>query len=193
MPIILLPLLTKIDILFPIKVGLFLDIIGFIIAILLVNPKKQKDIDGIEIKSILQIFKETKKLKFLPFAIFTGSIWGFFMWWSVFKDIYLTDLWYPVAFLGFVMWLSRLVWFIIWRYAYLIEEHFTMKQHLFFEIFFFTICLILIAYFSNPYLIATVFIISIGYKWWRSQVITWYLLKNYISDKNYRTCLHILS
>ncbi len=187
--IIGLPFLTKIDILIPLKVWLFLDIVGLIVSILLAKPKKHEDVEEIEIKSVLEIFKETKKLKFLPFAIFTSLIMWFLTWEAAFRTVYLESIWYPVIFLGFVMWLSRLVWFVVWRYAHLIEKYLTMKQHLFFEIFFFSLYFILVAFFSNPYLVASIFIIGIGYKWWRDQVIVGYLLKNYISDKNYKATI----
>ncbi len=87
------------------------------------------------------------------------------------------------------MGLSRLVWFFVARHAYLIEEHFTMRQHLFFELLLFPIFFVLIAYLSNPYIIAGIFILGIGYMWGRSQVIESYILNNHITDKNYKATI----
>ncbi|NCC70633.1 MFS transporter [bacterium] len=187
--IILLPFLTKIDILLPLIITLFLDFIGLIISFSFVNPKSKKNLNELKIKSVLEIFKEAKKLNFLPFIIFVSAISGFLIAESPFRYIYLESLGYPIILVGFVMGLSRLVWFIVGRYSYLIEKYFTMKQHLIFELFFFTIYFFLIAYFSNPYIIASIVIIGVGYLWGRSQVIESYILNNYISDKNYKATL----
>ncbi|MCA9495688.1 MAG: hypothetical protein KC589_01995 [Nanoarchaeota archaeon] len=187
--IIALPFLTTINIILPLIVGLFFDIFGLIISFTLVNPKTNLKLNGKKIKSIFTIFLEAKKLNFLPFAVFVGAIAGFSMGDSPFRYIYLESLAYPVVLMGFVMGLSRLVWFIVARYAYLIEEHFTMKQHLFFEILFFPSAFLLMAFFSNPYLVAFFSIIFVGYMFGRSQVIESYIFKNHISDKNYKATI----
>lgn len=184
--IILLPFLTKIDILWPFYVSLFLDILGLIVVFSFANPKNKIKISKNEIKSIARIFKDSRKLNFLPFAIFTSAIAGFATSEAVFRYVYLETLGYPIAWVGFVMGLSRLVWFFVGRYAHLIEEYFTMRQLLIFELLFFPGYFFVAAYLSNPYLIAAVIIVAIGYMWGRGQVIEGYILNNHISDKNYK-------
>lgn len=187
--IITLPFFTQINMLLPLIINLGFDIIGLIIAIILVAPKIQEKIEGTNIKSILEIFHDTRKLNFLPFAIFTGAILGFLVGESAFRNIYLQSLGYPVILVGFVMGLSRVVWFLVGRYIHLIEDKFTMKQFLLFEIFFFTSYYFLVAYLSEPYIIATIFIITVGYMWGRQQLITSYVLNNHVSDKNYKATI----
>lgn len=187
--IIALPFLTVIDIILPFIVSLVFDVIGLIVAFTLVNPKSKVKLNGNKIKSISLIFKEARELNFLPFIIFVGAISGFMVGESGFRYVYLESLGYPIIFLGFVMGLSRFVWFLIARYAYLIEEYFTIKQHLFFEIIFFSFSFILMAYFSNPYLVAFFPIIMLGYMFGRSQVIESYILNNHLKDKNYKATI----
>ncbi len=184
--IILLPFLTKIDIIWPFYVSLFLDILGLIVVFSFVDPKNKIKISKDKIKSITRIFKDTRKLNFLPFAVFVSAISGFVIAESVFRYVYLETLGYPIAWVGFVFGLSRLVWFFVGRYAYLIEEYFTMRQLLIFELFFFPFYFFIVAYFDNPYLIASIIIIVIGYMWGRAQLIESHILNNHISDKNYK-------
>lgn len=187
--IIILPFFTQINILLPLFINLGFDIIGLIVTLTFVNPKVHEKIEGVNIKSIVQIFNDTRKLNFLPFAIFTGAVVGFLVGESSFRNIYLQSLGYPVILVGFVMGLSRVVWFLVARYIYLIEDKFTMKQFLLFEMFFFTVYFILVAYISKPYVVASIFIIGVGYMWGRQQLITTYVLNNHISDKNYKATI----
>lgn len=135
--IILLPFLTKINIVLPLIISLFFDIIGIIISLTFINPIKHKKVDKNKIKSILEIFKHLRVLNFFPFAIFTGSIGGFIMGEVAFRYIYLESLGYPIILVGVVMGFSRFVWFFVGRYAYLLERYFRIKDLLLFELFFF--------------------------------------------------------
>ncbi len=187
--IITLPFFTKISMTLPLMINLGFDIIGLIIAISFVNVKIHEKIEETNFKSIFQIFQDTRKLNFLPFAIFTGAILGFLVGESSFRNIYLQSLGYPVILVGFVMGLSRVVWFLVGRYIHLIEDKFTMKQFLLFEIFFFTSYYFLVAYLSQAYIVASIFIVVVGYMWGRQQLITNYVLNNHISDKNYKATI----
>jgi MFS family permease len=176
--IIALPFFTAIDIILPLVITLFIDVIGLIVTFSFITPKVHENIDGQKIKSIFKIFKEVRKLNFLPFILFTGSISGF-----------IESLGYPIILIGFVMGLSRFVWFIVGRYSYLIEKHLTMKQHFLFEIILFSSYFFLAAFISHPYALSIVFIIGVGYMWGRTQVIESYILNNYVSDKRYKATI----
>ena len=190
--IIGLPFLVQINILLPLIVNLFFDIFGLIIALTLVNPKTHEKI--IKNKSIFRIIKESKKLNFLPYAIFFGSISGFVHGDVGYRFVYLESLGYPIIFLGIVMGLSRFVWFLVGHYSYLIEKYFTVKQHLRFEFIFFISYFFLVGFLSNPYIVGLIFIIVLGYYWGRTQIIENHILNNYVSDKRYKaTVLSIAS
>jgi MFS family permease len=188
--IVLLPFFTKISIVLPLKINLIFDIIGlfFVISLTCTNNKIKQNH-----KSILQIIRESKKKRFFSFAIFAGAIPGFMLVDFSYRYVYLESLNYPIIFIGFVMGFSRLIWFIVGHYAYYIEKILTKKKHLFIEMFLFPTYYILVAFFSNPYLIGLIFSIVNGYQWGRKQVIDNYILNDYIKDKRYKaTSLSII-
>ncbi len=187
--IILLPFLAKIDIIWPFYASLVLDVVGLVVVFTFIDPKNKIKISKNQIKSIIRIFKDTRKLNFLPFAVFTSAISGFIIAEAIFRYVYLESLGYPIAWVGFVFGLSRLVWFFVGRHAHLVEEYFTIRQLLVFELFLFPCYFFIVAYLTNPYLIAGVMIIITGYMWGRGQIIESHILNNHISDKNYKATI----
>lgn len=111
--IILLPYLTKIDMVMPLKINLIFDVIGLFAVLTIVSPKKEKAIAKKDRKGILTLIKEARGNGFLPIAIFTGLFFGFVISESIFRNVYLEYLGYPIILIGFVKGLSRLVWFIV--------------------------------------------------------------------------------
>jgi hypothetical protein len=111
-------------------------------------------------------------------------IW-FLMWENAYRTVYLESLWYPIVLIGVVMWLSRVVWFLVWHYAHYIEKLFTMRQLFLFEIILFPIFIIFISYFDNPYIVWVLLSIIIGYQHGRKAIIQWFIINHYITDKRY--------
>lgn len=85
-----LPFLTDIDMRLPIFVGLFLDIIGLIVACILipVHGKSEKS----ERKTLRLLLREVFETRFFSYAFFAGTIVGFLMADSVYRSLYLTEL-----------------------------------------------------------------------------------------------------
>jgi hypothetical protein len=109
-----------------------------------------------------------------------------FLWEWAFRTPYLESLWYPLALIGMVMAVSRIVWYFVWHHIHKIEKYISMKQHFFIEIFLFSSFYFLIILFTNPYLVWLIISIFIGYKWGRQSLINWYLFKDYIKSKKYK-------
>lgn len=190
--IVLLPLLTQISFLLPLIVWFWFDILGFFAILFIHNPKKEHNLN--EKKSLLKLFKDIHLSWILWIAIFFSFIWWYLLADSPFRWPYLVELWYPIVYIWIVMWFSRIIWFIVWNNIHIMERYFTLKKLMIFEIFFFSISFILISVLSNPYIVWLVFSIWIWYKWWRWSLVTWFLLKEYIKDKNYKaTFLSIIS
>jgi hypothetical protein len=190
--IVALPFLTEISYLLPLVVWLWFDFLWFFALLFIVSPKKEHHLK--EKKTILQLFKDVKVSGILSVVIFFSLIWGFLMADSPFRGPYLVELWYPVIFIWAVMWLSRIVWFIIGHNIHIIERYFNLKRLMIFEILFFSTLLVLISLSNNPYIVWIIFSIIIWYKWGRSSLITWLFLNDYINDKNFKaTFLSITS
>jgi hypothetical protein len=111
---------------------------------------------------------------------------GFLMWENAYRSVYLESLWYPIVLIWMVMWLSRIVWFIVWHYAYLIERYFTMRQLFLFEVCIFPFVLIFIAYLDNPYIVWILLSTIIGYQHGRKAIIQWFILNEYLPDPKYK-------
>ncbi len=186
-PIILfLPFLTSINIIMPFLWALIIDIIWFIWLLLLPSPKNNIKIK--EKKNIIVLFKNSKKSKVLWLSISIWVIIWFFIGSGSFRGVYLESLGFPVAFIWFVMWGSRLIRFIVWQFIHKIEKIFTIKQYFFIEIFIYPLSFFAFAYFSNPYLVWFLFSIIIWYQHWRKWVMDSFILKN-IKDKNYKATM----
>ena len=182
--IILLPFLTALDIRYPLIASLFVDIIGLFVLVTL--PQVMSNHEITKSKNIIEVIKEAKHSKALHVSIFVGMIIGFLMWENAYRTVYLESLWYPIVLIWLVMWLSRIVWFIVWHYAYLLEKLLTMRQLFLFEVFLFPFFLMIIAYFNNPYLVWILLSIIVWYQHGRKAIIQGMILNNYLPDKKYK-------
>lgn len=182
--IVLLPFLTTIDILVPLIVSIWVDIIGFFFLLSLPDEKKVYEIK--KSKNILEILKEARISKALHVSIYVWVILWFLVWENAYRSVYLESLGYPIILIGMVMWLSRLVWFIVWHYAHYIETLLTMRQLFLFEIMLFPLFIAMISYFDNPYLVWILLSIIIWYQHGRKAIIEWFIINNYITDPRYK-------
>ncbi|NIA18417.1 MAG: MFS transporter [Actinobacteria bacterium] len=187
--IILLPFFTKISILLPIKINLVFDLIGFIIALTLVSPKKEDSVVFKRREPLFETIKKSVNPGFYAASIFTGVIMGFLIGTTSFRPVYLESLGYPVMFIGFVMGLSRFFWFLIGHKIHLLEEKIGMAKIFKLEIIIFPLSFILVSYFSNPYLVGFLFSLSVGYFWARNFLITNFFITRFIKDKNYKATM----
>ncbi len=176
--IIALPFLTSISMKFPFIIWLGIDVIWLIVAFSLFPVRSPNHTqNNITIKNIIATIKKTKKTWFYSLALFAAIIWAFLMADGVYRTPYLQELWYPIAFIWFVMGWSRLVRFLVGQYAHKLEKILPLKQLMFVEIFLFVAYYISASYLTNPYLIWIIFSLVIGYFRWRSDIYTDYLIK----------------
>ena len=186
--ILALPFLTTLHILWPFIIWFIFDILWLIVLFFLPKWNKIETCSKSQ-KSILQVLKEAKQSKSLHVSIFLWLAIWFFLWEHPYRTIYLQDLWYPIVLIWAIMAWSRIVWFLVWKYAYILERIFTFRQHLFFETILFPVCLFMVFFFSNPYLVSLIFIFMIWYQHGRKPILEQYLIDNHISDKRYKATL----
>lgn len=187
--ILILPLFTKISILLPLKINLGFDFIGLIIAFLLITPKEKieaKDEEPLPIKNQLkQLYKSGFFTLSLLFGIFTGIIFGV----SPYRTVYVESLGFPIIYIGAIMALSRFFWFVLGNKLHLIKENFSLKSIMKFEIFFFSLSLIITSILNNPYIIGFIFALINGYYFARMPIITEHILKNYCPNKKQKATI----
>lgn len=186
--IISLPFLTKISIILPLQVNLVFDILGFFAVISLVSPKREEEISK-EPSSMVKIIKESSNPGFYIISIFTGVIAGFVFSTSNYKEVYLQSLGYPIILLGFIMGLSRLVWFFTGTNAHKIEKKIGIKKMLQFEMIIFPLLIILTGVFSNPFVAGFFVVLYLGYFFGRKQVIEAFLIRKMIKNRRYKATM----
>ncbi len=187
--IIALPFFTTISMNFPFKIWLWIDILWLIIALSLFparSPHHEKH--AISIKSIISTIKKTRNTWFYSIALFSAIIWAFLMADGVYRTPYLQSLWYPIAFIGFVMWLSRLVRFVVGQYADKIEKTIPLKKLMLLEILVFVVYYLSTSYISNPYLVGGIFSLVVWYFRWRSDIYVDHLIR-LLPEKHYKSTM----
>lgn len=187
--IVTLPFFTSISLVFPFKIGLFIDIIGLLVAFSLFpvhgNTKHDEKLSFTTLKKTLT---EAKWSGLFSVILFSSIIGACLMTDGAFRVPYLTSLWYPIVYIGFVMWLSRLVWFVVGKYAHRIELLLPFKQLMLAEIILFSSYYISASRINNPYIIWGIFSLVIWYFWGRSDIYTDHII-NRIPWKKYKSTI----
>ena len=186
--ILLLPLLTKISLVMPIKIYLIFDVIGIFTALSLYSPKMKYDAEDEEGEKIWSQLKRFKGTGFYITSLFLGVLGGFVMAISPFKEPFLSSLGFPVVFIGSIMAFSRVVWFVVGHNLKLLKK-IKMKKLLFYEIFFLSVLIIISSQLKNPYLIGFIIASVIGYWHGRSSLIGEYYLENFLLNKRYKATM----
>jgi hypothetical protein len=139
-----------------------------------------------EKKSIQVLIQETKGTGFFPYAIFAAMITGFLFADNAYRSPFLTELGYPLTYIGFVMGGSRIVWWVVGRWIHTIEKYISFQRLILIELCIFPLYYITAGYISDPWLLGIVFSLVIGWFWGRNEVYTDYLIDR-IPDRRYRT------
>lgn len=187
--IVTLPFFTKTSLDFPFKIWFIIDILWLIVAISLFPARwNSEKHDPISLKNIKNIIEESKWSWLLPIIFFWAIISAFLIVdWS-FRSPYLESIWYPVIYIGFVIGLSRFVWFLVWKYAHKIEDMISFKKLMFLEIFLFWIYYMCVSFLNNPYIVWIAFSLVVWYFWWRSEIYTDHII-NLIPWKKYKSTI----
>ncbi len=181
--IVLLPFLTNIDIRAPLYAALVIDIFWLVVATTLV-PVHTK-IEKHESKSIFVLAKELRGTSFFPYAFYVATISAFLFADNAFRSPYLIQLGYPLAYIGLVMALSRVIWWIVSRHIHTIEKYISFQKLIRIELVLFPLYYMTTGYISNPWIVGCLFGLVIWWFWWRSEVYTDQLFDR-IADKKYR-------
>jgi len=187
--IVLLPFLTKYSMLLPFYITLITDLIGLGVIITSVVPSQKFRAEDYSIKSFFRAIKQGASPGFYSLSMLVGAIGGFITADTNYRYVYLTSLGFPIILVGFVMGLSRFFWFIVGHSAHIIEKKLGIEKMLLLEIIFFPLCYFLTVLSNNPYFIAFVFSLYVGYFWGRKQIITNHFLTKFIKNKNYKATM----
>lgn len=187
--LVTLPFLTKISILLPIKINLILDVIGLIIALILISPKEKIEAEDEEPLPMLKQLKKWKGTGFYSLSLLTGLIAGIFFSSAPFRSVYLENIGLPIIYLGFVSGLSRFIWFLGGNSISKLKEKLNFKSLMKLDIFITTLSFTAVAFFNNPYVVATIFALSLGYFWSRMPIVNEYFLNHFTHNKKLKATM----
>lgn len=186
--ILIFPFFTTFNILVPFYIALCIDLIGLFIAFSLVDVPKEEG-NQKSAQPIWKIIKDAYHIHLIPFALFTGAISWIDMGLSPFRSIYLEYLGFPIIFIGTVMALSRLVWFLVGHVAHLIQEYTSFYWFLLLKMCVNVGALFMIIIFQDPYVVGIILAIVNWFWWWVSGISRDYTFKYYLTDKRYKATI----
>ena len=187
--IVALPFFTKISLVLPFWIALGIDIVWLLVALSLFPARGNADKhEKITYTTLTWTIKEAQWSWMFSIILFAAIIGAFLMIDSIFRSPYLMSLWYPITYIGFVMWLSRFVWFLVGRYADRIENFVSLKRLMFLELLFFSLYYVSASFINNPYLIGIIFSIVGWYFRWRSEIYTTHII-NRIPGQRYKSTI----
>ncbi len=186
--ILLLPLLTKISLVMPIKIYLIFDIIGIIVGFLLYTPKMKYSAEDEEGENILSQLKRFRGTGFYITSLFIGIIAGILTGITPYKELFVKELGFPIIFIGSIMAVSRLVWFVVGHNLNVLKK-ISVKRLFFYEIFIFSGLVIIASQLSNPYIVGLLLAISIGYYYGRNPIVEGYYLDNFLLNRRYKATM----
>jgi MFS family permease len=186
--ILWIPFLTKISIITPFYVIVLQYLIWFVASLLLVDTKNHKNIDKNNKKKIKDIIKENKWFWLFPYLLFGYMYSSFSFAESAFRPLYMENLWMPIIFIWSAMWLSRAVWYLFHSIAFKLENNFKLKHIYLGQLIFWVIYYILIASLNNPYIIALLMWIWLGFIRIMWDLPAHFIIKH-IKDDNYKATM----
>lgn len=183
-----LPLLTKVSLVMPIKIYLIFDIVGIFTALSLYSPKIKYEAEDEEGEKIWSQLKRFRGTGFYVTSLFLGLVGASVASLTPFKEPFVISLGFPVIFIGSIMALSRVIWFIVGHNLKIFKK-IKLRKLLFYEIFLFSGLIIITSQLKNPYLIGLIIAILIGYSHGRSSLIEGYYLDNFLINKRYKATM----
>lgn len=186
--IMLLPLLSKVSIVMPIKIYLIFDIIGIVTAFSFINSKVEIEARDEEGEKIFSQIKKFWGSGFYITSLFFGIIGGLIMSTSPFRSPLIQSLGVPIIFIGSIMALSRVVWFFVGHNLHILKK-IEIRKLIFFEFLFFSTLIILSAIIENYYIVILLWSLISGIFMGISPLISEYYLDNFLINKKYKATM----
>lgn len=186
--IFMIPFLTSISLVMPIKVYLVSDVIGLAVAFMLYSPKVKYDAEDEEGEKIWSQLKRFSGTGFYTTSLFVGVLGGFMMGIVPFTSPFLESLGLPIILIGSAMAFSRVVWFVVGHNLKILRK-IKLQRLFFYEIFFFSGLIVIISQLKNPYLVILILSVMVGYWQGRMPLIGGYYFDNFLLNKRYKATM----
>lgn len=160
------PLLVNINMALPFVVGLFIDLVGLFIALLLVEPDiKEVKIKELGIGNIKQVLIESYKIGFLKYSVYTGILGGLIFAIGNYRGPYQESFGVSVALFGFFFAAGRLFASVVIWFGGSIQKNVSMRKFFFMQSVLFSIIFIILGITTNAWIAIALFAIQNGIKW----------------------------
>jgi len=186
--ILALPLLTNISLLMPIQIYLVFDVIGIFTVFSLYTPKIKYSAEDEEGEKILSQLKRFRGNGFYTVSIFVGILTGFIFALSTFKEPFVESLGFPIIYIGSIMALSRVIWFIVGHNLKFLKK-IKLEKLFLYEIILIPGLLIFISQIQNPYIIGFIIATIMGYLFGRGPIVGQHFLNKFVINKRYKATM----
>lgn len=186
------PFFVKIDIKIPFLVGLIIDIIGLISAFSLVSPTQTKiAIKELGLKNLISIIKESYKIGFIKYSIYTGILSGLIFAIGNYRGPYQASFGVDIAIFGVLFTIGRLLASVLLWFSGFIQKIFSLKKFFLFQSLSYAIIFIILGTTSNVYIAVSVFALQNGLKWGLTEIEDSYFVDLLAESKHKATILSI--
>ncbi|MCF7871832.1 hypothetical protein K9L97_02250 [Candidatus Woesearchaeota archaeon] len=186
--ILSLPFLTEISIVMPIMAYLMLDVLGLLLSFTLFTPVIKYCVEDKKGENILSQLKKFKGTGFYLTSIFFGLLGGLLFGLTPYKEPFVQSLGMPVIFIGSIMGVSRIIWFLVGHNLKLLKK-IPIKRLMLIEIFVFPGLIIFASQITNPYFVAAIFALLMGYYFGRMSLIEEYYIDNFLVNKRFKATM----
>ncbi len=191
---VLIPFLVSISFKIPFLIALIFDVIGILVAVSFVTPSvTQKETEELKLTTFKQVIHEGIRLHFFGFALFSGIISGVLFGVGGFRAPYQLFLAIPVIWYGVFFGIGRMFASLMLAYSGKIRERISLFSFYKFQIFLYTLLILILGFISTWWIVVAVFIVINSFQWGLSGVSNGYLIDIIKASKFKATLLSIQS
>ena len=175
---VMVPFMVEVSFKLPFLVAVIVDLIGLVIAMMLVSPKvPQVAIDEIKATNFRQVIAEGYKIGFFKYAFFSIVLTSFVFGVVEFGTPYKVLLDVPIIYYGVFFGLGRILASILLAYSGKIKKHFTITSFFRFQTLLFFLLMLSLGVSANPIIVVCIFILVEGFRWGLTQIETGFMLE----------------
>lgn len=156
----------------PFIAGLIMDIVGLIVAFMLVSPPvvEAEKVKELGIRNLVEVIKEGFRIGFIKYAVYTGILGGLIFAIGNYRGPYQEFAGASVIYFGLFFAAGRLFASILLWFSGSIQKIFSMKQFFFMQSAVYALIFLVLGSSSNAWLVIILFALQNGIKWGLTEI-----------------------
>lgn len=188
------PFLVRFGIHAPFVVGLVMDIVGLVAALLLTAPRVVAEhVEEIRNTNFTQVLKEGYHAGFFRLALFSGLTSGVLFAVGGFRAVYQAELGLQIIYFGIFFGAGRALASLMLAHSGKLRLWFTVKHFYLFLFLSYAVMLLCFGLIDEPWVVVLLFIVSNAFHWGFSQLDSGYMLDTIRASKFKATLLSVSS